>query len=293
MTGSLFLGSPHRLGRCCLWLAALPFHGTGSAEVLLSHHLPAVSRRTSQEDDMPFHSHLCQVYPRDSCMDFLPLCFRLILTFSYCLYDSLREQQIGTGGSPITDKADFFHGQIRWEKLNVFAPDRQDVRELWAVRPHVILVKVICVCKLHVFFDQYVADIRERKSENIFRTVSTSPLVFNMTVMHRFGAIRISPDVPVGQLQPLTTVVSCTDAGSMVTPFVVPPPPDIEQLCIQLHASLLCCAVYRPLLPRVRCRGSCQSFRRLRFRLTVSSLYEEIHRLRRVRPGCRRRQLTV
>ena len=157
---------------------------------------------------MPFHSHLCQVHPRDSCMDFLPPCFRLILTFSYCLYDTLRGQELGTGGSPITDKADSFHGQIRWEKFNVFAPDRQDVRELWAVRPHVILVKVICVYELHVFFHQYVADIRERKSENIFRTVSTSPLVFNMTVMLRSGPIRISPDVPVGQLQPLTTVVS-------------------------------------------------------------------------------------
>ena len=121
VTGSLSLGSPHRLGRCCLWLAALPFRWTGSAEVPLSHHLlPAVSRRTSQEDDTPFHSHLCQVHPRDSCMDFLAPCFRLILTFSYCLYDFLREQELGTGGSPITDKADSFHGQIRWEKIKRF-----------------------------------------------------------------------------------------------------------------------------------------------------------------------------
>ena len=125
-------------------------------------------------------------------------------------------------------------------KIKVVAPDRQDVRELWPVRPHVILVKVICVCELHVFFHQYVADIRERKSEKIFRTVSTSPLVFNMTVMRRSGEIRISPDVPVGQLQPLTTVVSCTDAGSMVTPFVVPPPPYIEQPCNQLQDLLTC-----------------------------------------------------
>ena len=102
-------------------------------------------------------------------------------------------------------------------------------------------VKVICVCELHVFFHQYVAEvvllmsaalkdsqpegenyvlqsaIRTGKSENIFRTVSTSPLVFNMTAMRRSGAIRISPDVPVGQLQPLITVVSCTDAGIIVT----------------------------------------------------------------------------
>ena len=70
---------------------------------------------------------------------------------------------------------------------NVFAPDRRDVRELWSVRPHVILVKVIYVCGLHVFFHQYGADIRDWKSENIFRTVSTSPLVFNMTARSSSG----------------------------------------------------------------------------------------------------------
>ena len=58
--------------------------------------------------------------------------------------------------------------------------------------------------------------------------------------MRRSGAIRISPDVPVGQLQPLTTVVSSTDAGITVTPFVVPPPPDIEYPCRQLQNFLTC-----------------------------------------------------
>ena len=61
-----------------------------------------------------------------------------------------------------------------------------------------------------------------------------------MTVMRRSGEIRLSPDVPVGQLQPLTTVVSCTDACTMVTLFVVPPPPDIEQPCRQLQDFLMC-----------------------------------------------------
>ena len=131
-------------------------------------------------------------------MDFLPPCFKLILTFSYCLYDFLSEQELGTGRSPDTDKADSFHGQNRWAKLNDFAPDIQDAMELWALMPHVILVKVISVCGLHVFFRQYVADLRERKSVNVFRTVSTSPLVFNMTVMHTSGAIVTSPEVPVG-----------------------------------------------------------------------------------------------
>ena len=109
VTRSLSLGSPHRLGRCCLWLAALPFRWIGSAEFPLSHHLlPAVGRRTSHEGDMPFHSHLCQVHPRDSEMDFLLPFFRLILTFSYCLYDFLREQELETGRSPtlFTDRLD-------------------------------------------------------------------------------------------------------------------------------------------------------------------------------------------
>ena len=119
-----------------------------------------------------------------------------------------------------------------------FAPDRRDVRELWAVRPHVILVKVIYVCGLHVFFHQYVADIRERRSENIFRTVSTSPLLFNMTDMSSSGVIVSASDVPVGQIQPLTAVVSSTDADSTVTLFVVPPPPDIERPVMKLHDFL-------------------------------------------------------
>ena len=131
VTGSLTLGSPHRLGRCCLWLAALPLRWMGSAEVPLCHHLlPAVSRSASHEVEAPFHSHLCRhpVWPDDKSvvaevdmslydpclcvcrqlpafnpavrrtasgegeMYSLPPYFRLILTFSYCLYDFLRER---------------------------------------------------------------------------------------------------------------------------------------------------------------------------------------------------------
>ena len=110
--------------------------------------------------------------------------------------------------------------------------------ELWTLRPHVILVKVIFVCGLHVFFHQYVADVRERKSENIFRTVSTSPLVFNLTVMCTSGAIATPPEIPVKKILLLTTVVSIIDDVSTVTPFVVPPPPDIERPVMQLHDFL-------------------------------------------------------
>ena len=249
-----------------------------------------------------------------------PPFFRLILTISFSQKKRTR------------DRAVSFHGQIKRAKWNVFAPDSQDAMELWALRPHMNWVKVICVCELHVFFHQYVVDLRDERSENvvllmsalrdskpevenyvcqsagrtgkpenIFRTVSTSPLVFDMTVLCRSGVIRLSLDVPFGQLQPLTTVVSCTDAGSLVTPFVVPPPPDIEQPCRQLQhfltcrsqASLLCGAVYRFFLPRARCHGHCTNFRRLRLRLTVTSLSAESRGVRRATPCCRRRRMTI
>ena len=35
---------------------------------------------------------------------------------------------------------DSFHGQLRLEKLDTFAAGSQDVRELWAARPHAIFV---------------------------------------------------------------------------------------------------------------------------------------------------------
>ena len=54
-----------------------------------------------------------------------------------------------------------------------------------------------------------------------------------MTVMRTSGAIVTSPEVPVGGILPLTTVVSITDDVSTVTPFVVPPPSDIERPVMQ------------------------------------------------------------
>ena len=33
-------------------------------------------------------------------------------------------------------------------------------------------VKVICVCVLHVFFHQYVADLRDERSENVVLLMS-------------------------------------------------------------------------------------------------------------------------
>ena len=71
-------------------------------------------------------------------------------------------------------------------------------------------------------------------------TASTSAFLLDMTVMSSSGVIVSPSDVPVGQPQPLTTGVSCTDAGIVATPFVVPPSPDIEQLRRQLQDSPTC-----------------------------------------------------
>ena len=226
----------------------------------------------------------------------LPPYFRLILTFSYFSYEFLRELELGTGRSPDTDKADSFHGQIRWAKLNDFAPDIQDVMELWALGPHARLVKVISVCRLHVFFHQYVADLREERSENVLRTVSASAFLLNMTVMSSSGVIVSPSDVPVRQIQPLTTVVSSTDAGSTVTLFVVPPPPDIEQPVKQLHDFL----TYRTpesrqssFLLSLSASSSAHTLPRTRAKSTVIRLFEGTNRLWSEGPCCRRRQMTV
>ena len=225
VTGSHGFGSSQRLGRCCLWLAALPVRGKGSAEVPQCHLLTPLVRRASYDVDVPVHSLLCRhslgnvfaerinydlviildslwyrhlvwldggsvfaeldislydpclwVYRQllvfDPTVLRTPPFFRLILTISDCLYDFLREKELGTGGSPITDRAVSFHGHINRAKFNVFAPDRRDVRELWAVRPHVNFMKVICVCELYVFFHQYVADLRDERSENVVLLMS-------------------------------------------------------------------------------------------------------------------------
>ena len=97
--------------------------------------------------------------------------FRLILTFCYCLYEFLSEQELGTGRLPDTDKADSFQVQTVWVRFNDGAPDFQYAMELWALMPPRILAKVISVCRIHVFFHQYVADLREERSENTLRTL--------------------------------------------------------------------------------------------------------------------------
>ena len=101
----------------------------------------------------------------------------LILTFCYYFYGFLRELNLAFSRSPDRGEAHPFHGQTRWALLNDLAPDIHDAMELWALEPHVVLVKVISVCGLHVFFHQYVADLRERKSENDENSFCITPYV--------------------------------------------------------------------------------------------------------------------
>ena len=155
----------------------------------------------------------------------LPPYFRLILTFCYCFYEFLREQELGTGRSPDTDKADSFHGHTSWVKFNDFVPDIPDAMELWALRPHAILVKVISVCRLHVFFHQYVADLRVERSENVLRILSASPFIFDMAVSSTSGVITTPPESSAGEVLPLTTGVNTVHGVNTGSPFVVPPAP--------------------------------------------------------------------
>ena len=78
------------------------------------------------------------------------------------------------------------------------------------------------------------------RREIVSGAISSSAVLLVVTVMNYFGVIVSLSDVPVGQTQPLTTGVSCSDTGIVATPFVVPPSPDIEQPCRQLQDSPTC-----------------------------------------------------
>ena len=158
--------------------------------------------------------------------------------------------------------------------------------ELWALRPHAILVKVISVCRLLVLFHQYAADLREERSENVLRRVSASPFIFDVTVSSTSGVITTPPEDLAREVLPLFTGVNILHGVNTSTPFVVPPALDIERPVMQLHDFL----TYR--MPESR-QSSLLIFSSSSFSLDLSSLYEERLHLRRVRPCCRRRQMTV
>ena len=179
-----------------------------------------------------FHQYVVQLRERR-----LQNIFRTVST-------SDSEQDPEIGGSHVTDMTDSFHGQIRLEKLDTFAAGSQDVRDLWAVRPHAIFVMMwytldirrtdLTLCDLHEFLCLYATDIHEGISKMISGAISTSAVLLDVTVRSSSGVIVSPSDVPVEQLQSLIMGVSGTDTGIGVTPFAVPPSPDIEQQCIQL-----------------------------------------------------------
>ena len=124
--GSLLFGSSHRLVYGCIWLAGLPFRLIGSADVTLSSQLTGMHLLSgaSMIWSYPWIFHcvgtmygqmaevylliwtcVCMIRVSVCFVSFLPLIqqftgprqlppyFRLILTFSYCLHEFLREQK--------------------------------------------------------------------------------------------------------------------------------------------------------------------------------------------------------
>ena len=163
---------------------------------------------------------------------------------------SVSEQELEIGGSNITDMTYSLHGQFRLEELDTVVSDSQSVRKLWAVRPHTIFVMMwytpesrrtfrtdLMLCDLHEFLCLNATDIHEGISEIVSGAISTSAVLLVVTVMSSSGVIVSLSDVPVGQPQPLTTGVICSDTDIVATLFVVPPSPDIEQPYIQLQDS--------------------------------------------------------
>ena len=183
---------------------------------------------------------------------------------------------------------DSFHGQIKLEKLDTVASDNQDVRELWAVRPHAIFVMMmytlesrrtfrpdLALCDLHEFLCLNVTDIHEGISEIVSGTISTSAFLLDVT---RYVFFR-GDSFPVG-CSCWTTSHSNYEGqlyrywhyGSRI----------LRCAGRRSRASLGCCGIDRPFvftefsssgvrsLPRTRRRGINRSLRRL-LRLNVSS----------------------
>ena len=119
VTESLPFGSPHRLVRSCLCLAALSFRWIVSADVPLCHHLVSAY--------------------------FLPPCFTRILTICCCFNKFFKERNIASGRSPDRDQVDPFYAQARSARLYDFASDIQDAMELRALGPNAKLVMVMSV----------------------------------------------------------------------------------------------------------------------------------------------------
>ena len=134
----------------------------------------------------------------------------------------------------------FCAGQSRCQGTMGYQASRHICHMIYTLGSRRTFQSDLALCGLHEVLRVNVADIHYGISEKVSGTVSTSAFLLDMTVMSSSEVMASALDVPMGQIQPLSAVVSGTDAGITATPFVVPPSPDIEQQCRQLQDFRTC-----------------------------------------------------
>ena len=285
VTGSQALGSSHRLGRCCLWWAALPSHGIGSAEVTLILLLllmvdsddsnvvtlliqpPSMQLRSGDNMIRPYswilhcvrtlYGQMAKVNSPDlTCIQMIgtSVCYVSVLLLLQQFIRSRRSLFF----RPILTFSSCLHGFLRDQNFQTDRIPLTDIAvfldEVWAFWP-----------------SMNVVDLRNEKS-------GSADLLTSATNGSQ-------PRVHDGTPQPTYHTVKPQTV-------LLPLPTDAEQQCRQLHegragrrshVSPFCVAVCRPFLSRLRRR--CRSLRRLHLRLTVLSLCTESHCVRRAMPG--------
>ena len=147
VTGSLTFGSSQRLGRCCLWLAALPFRWIGSAEVPLCHHpLPGVSRSASHKVEAPFHSPLCRhpVEPAGGNVFAELSLYDLVISLDY----PLCRHPVWTDGGSVFAKLDMSLYAPLCRQLLAFDPAVHRTvsgeGEMYSLPPYIRLILTFC-----------------------------------------------------------------------------------------------------------------------------------------------------
>ena len=140
------------------------------------------------------------------------LFLRLMLTFSCCLHVFLNEQEFQTDRIPLTDITDFLHDYLS-------TPHSRDVGKLWAFRPSLNWMKVICVWQFRVIFHHYIADLRDEGSGSADLLASAM----------RESQPKVDDRVP----QPIYQIVK-------LETVLLPLPTDAEQQCRQLQEIGTC-----------------------------------------------------
>ena len=270
VTGSLLFGSPHRLGRSCLWLAALSLRWIGSADVPLCHHLLSVVIRSAAPEVELYWFFLLYRHPvwpdggsvsseldvyRLGMYLYAPLCRHLLSLDPAVRRTASCEVEMHfppTCFRLILTFCYCFYGFFR--ELDVGSgrsPDRNKADAFhaptrWAklcdFAPDIQDAMELRALRPHAIFVKVIYTLGSQIKCNghpgrVFRkvsgTVSASPLLLDMTVMSTSGVIASPTEVPVRNVLPLATVVNIMYAVSTGTPFVVPPAPGIERPVIQ------------------------------------------------------------